>query len=117
MNNIIFENHNLKLWQEPDGSLKASYGLDPAGFIFDDKAPTGSSPTYELHHLISNSKKPSATLAFQIENIFTDGKPDLLHFNKIAAIINEKIKTGNLNPKMLLAKNIKVLYDQASTTN
>jgi len=40
-----------------------------------------------------------------------------LHFNKIASIINEKIKTGNLNPKMLLAKNIKVLYDQASTTN
>lgn len=117
MNNIIFENHNLKLWQEPNGSWKASYGLDPAGFVFDDKAPAGSPPTYELHHLIANLKHPAADLGFQIENIFTDGKPNLLHFNKIAAIIDEKIKAGSLNPKMLLAKDIKALYDQASTTN
>ncbi len=97
---IDVKGHKVKLWQNKDGSWKASYSLDPMGFIFDDQDPT-LKIKYELHHLIGHGENKALDLANQIENIKTDGNPNQENISLLSSKITELINSKEINPDFL----------------
>ena len=97
---IDIKGHQVKLWQNQDGSWQASYNLDPTGFVYDDEDPT-KKDQYELHHLIGHGENKALDLATQIENIKTDGKANQKKINQLAQKISQLIASKKIDPQFL----------------